>query len=149
MYGIGKTTLLRVLEKGRTLSLMGEVVEEAEIVEEAAEFAKACYGAADAASMSEARYRVWLRKTGQKKVTAAPCLKSLPPINRRRLHSERQKSPISKRPYGSWPFILIRPLKQDGTHATSGRRGMKAERLLHQGTSMGRASNRHRRKYWK
>ena len=50
-------------------ALIDEVVEE---VKDSQQCDK------EARNLPEARYRVWIRRTGQKKVTAAPSLKSLP-----------------------------------------------------------------------
>jgi hypothetical protein len=80
MFGIGKATGLRSLIKGMNLIKLGNVQETWEdIVLEATNFVGDCYGSKGKRTMSQIRYGTWQTKTGNRKVTTAPKLRSLPP----------------------------------------------------------------------
>ena len=52
----------------------------------------ACYGAQKSASMSAARYDLWLLKLSKKTASAAPPLRSLPPTSEAlRVHAKREQ----------------------------------------------------------
>lgn len=81
-YGVGKASVIKMLEKGSTLEKIGETnVEIQDVIDEATSFVAACYGRKCDGSMSDVRYDVWLAKTGNKKATKTPQLRSLPPTS--------------------------------------------------------------------
>ena len=78
MFGVGKATVVKVLLQGHRLNKLGESEANIdEVIEEATAFPAACYGSRVKESMSKLRYRMWLIKMAEKKVTATPKLKSL------------------------------------------------------------------------
>ncbi|MEL7308361.1 MAG: hypothetical protein AAGK05_11175 [Pseudomonadota bacterium] len=80
-YGIGKTTVLKVLQSGLSLSLLGHVdASFSSVLKQATDFLIACYGLKSCSTMSQARLRAWATKTG-KGYTSTPRLCSLPPTS--------------------------------------------------------------------
>ena len=107
IYGIGKARVLKVLNSGKALKLLGaEDVHIDEVVAEATSFISTCYGIKHAGDMSEIRYSVWLMKMANTKISSAPKLRSLPPTSRafqehvRRAHYQTMiwKSSLSSSP---------------------------------------------------
>lgn len=57
-FGIGKGTLIRVLQAGHSLSHLGRLESSLQaVIKQAAEFMLVCYGHSNCASMSEAHFR--------------------------------------------------------------------------------------------
>ena len=80
LYGIGKTTVLKVLKSGVELERLGCLEESMTSIEtECVKFMSACYGLKSEESMTSARYKVWSTKMANCKLNAAPELKVLPP----------------------------------------------------------------------
>ena len=81
IYGIGKKTAIKVLQKNKIkLKHIGNVDSSLDdVVEEATNFVGACYGVKGAVDMSEVRYKLWRKKTEGGKLTSAPNLPSIPP----------------------------------------------------------------------
>ena len=81
MWGIGKVSVVKVLDKGiHTLEKVGDVHESMpDIIKECTDFVAACYGCKPLKDMSDVRYQTWLNKTGKRKICKTPDLKSLPP----------------------------------------------------------------------
>lgn len=78
MWGVGKGAAMKTIEKGHTLPNVGDMRANIQsVIDEASYFVSACYGFVG--SLSEARYKLWISKTGRRKVTRVPELKSLPP----------------------------------------------------------------------
>ena len=62
--------------------LLGDLdADIGDVVKEASTFIAACYGLGGVASMTKARYKVWLRKTGRKGIQKVPELKTIPCTN--------------------------------------------------------------------
>ncbi|XP_078661436.1 uncharacterized protein LOC144905583 [Branchiostoma floridae x Branchiostoma belcheri] len=88
-FGVGKSTVIKVLTSGVELHKLGVLSEDmGDIIEEATAFMAACYGVKSVVgsheccrffNMSEVRGEVWRRRMGSKTVTKAPDLRSLPP----------------------------------------------------------------------
>lgn len=80
LFGIGKTTVIKVLKSKRTLTKLG-VTEElmSNIAYEATKFIAACYGFPNEEDMTSLRYVVWSNKMSNNKLNSAPHLKVLPP----------------------------------------------------------------------
>ena len=80
LYGIGKTTVLKVLKTGAVLEKLGCLDESmTDIERECVTFMSACYGLKSEHSMTSTRYKLWSSKMGNCKLNAPPELKSLPP----------------------------------------------------------------------
>ncbi len=80
-YGIGKGTVLKTVQSGYSLSLLGQPEAPiAEVIEQATKFMIACYGQKECDTMSSARLKAWATKTG-KGYTSIPKLCSLPPTS--------------------------------------------------------------------
>jgi len=80
MWGIGKATALKQMRLGHLLPSLGDPEAEMnEVVSEATRFIGACYGSKQTSNMSAIRYDVWSSKMSNKKITAAPKVKTLPP----------------------------------------------------------------------
>ena len=58
----------------------GDIARPEEAVSEAERFIRLCYGHADCATMTEARYQAWTQKV-TKAIAKAPKLESLPPTS--------------------------------------------------------------------
>ena len=80
-HGIGKGKMLKAVQTGKcSLSLLGdENADMKDIVNQATAFMCRCYNVPNAATMTEARIKVWLTKTGKKSALKVPKLCSLPP----------------------------------------------------------------------
>lgn len=79
-FGIGKGKVLKALNDGHSLSLLGDPSAElSEVIQQASQFMTACYGQAKCSSTTEARLRVWASKMG--KCSQMPKLCSLPPTD--------------------------------------------------------------------
>lgn len=80
-HGIGKGKMLKAVQTGKcSLSLLGNVhADMQDITKQAAAFMCRCYNVPNAATMTEARIKVWLSKTGRKSASKVPKLCSLPP----------------------------------------------------------------------
>lgn len=77
-FGIGKATVLKMLRSGHSLDLLGAPGHTMEsVIQQATCFISACYGQTNCSTMSEARLKVWLSKTG--KGLSTPKLCTLPP----------------------------------------------------------------------
>ena len=80
LWGIGKGTILKQLTDGRQLKSLGDLdADIPDVISEATAFYAACYGSHATEDMSAIRFDVWSSKMANKKLTAAPELKSLPP----------------------------------------------------------------------
>ena len=79
MFGVGKRTVLKVLQKGLKLQHLGDPCADLEdILLESSRFITACYGW-KRSDFSKIRYELWLVKTSKQKLASTPNLKSLPP----------------------------------------------------------------------
>ena len=68
LYGIGKPTVVRVLQKGLKLSKLWQMgADMHDIIDESTVFIASCYGSSITGSMSDIRYRIWLKKMGTEK----------------------------------------------------------------------------------
>ncbi|KAI8496657.1 corticospinal neuron axon guidance through spinal cord [Branchiostoma belcheri] len=77
-FGVGKSTVIKVLTSGVELHKLGVLSEDmGDIIEEATAFMAACYGVKSVvtSNMSEVRGEVWCRRMGRKYVTKAPDLR--------------------------------------------------------------------------
>lgn len=84
LFGIGKTTIVKVLKSGPSLSSLGNIVSDIDIVlEESSRFICQCYmfGSVNGGTMSDFRYQIWTHKMARKNITSAPELKSIPPTS--------------------------------------------------------------------
>jgi len=80
LWGIGKSTVIKVLKKGCTLESLGNPNGDIEDITAAATvFAAKCYGSSVQGTMSDVRFDMWKKTTAKKKLTAKPKLKALPP----------------------------------------------------------------------
>ena len=69
-----------VLGKGYTLRKMGDTEADIySVISEATRYVCVCYGFDG--NLSEARYKLWVSKTGKRTVTRVPELKALPPTS--------------------------------------------------------------------
>ena len=83
-FGVGKSTVIKVLKSGVELQKLGVLTEDiGDIIEEATAFMAACYGVQSlvTSNMSEVRGEIWSRRMGRKNVSKAPELKSLHLLN--------------------------------------------------------------------
>jgi len=82
LFGVGKSTAIKMLQASQTLECLGELdAPMSTIIDEATKFIAKCYGCTTTADMSDTRVQVWSRKMGRKNMTAAPKLKTLPPTS--------------------------------------------------------------------
>lgn len=80
LYGIGKQTVVRVLQKGLKLSKVGQIgTDMHDIIDESTTFIASCYGSSITGSMSDIRYRMWLKNMGTGKKNKTMKLCALPP----------------------------------------------------------------------
>ena len=80
LYGIGKGTVLKVVNSNVKLNTLGQTTEDLDtILRDATKFIACCYGSRENKSMSDARYEVWTTKMANKRIKTAPPLKTLPP----------------------------------------------------------------------
>ena len=80
LWGIGKGTVVKYLMEGYQLKNLGHLdADLSNVISEATSFLAACYGSKERASMTAVRFDVWSQKIANKKLTAAPQLKALPP----------------------------------------------------------------------
>ena len=83
-HGIGKTTVIKVLQSGFQFESVGDPAADiGMVVKEATRFIAACYNVPinPEDTMTDVRYRVWVSKTGRKGARVQPKLKSLPPTS--------------------------------------------------------------------
>ena len=81
LYGIGKGKVLKTLKSNYSLDKLGVLQEPIEeVINQATLFMTACYGCVDT-DMTAARVKVWAAKLGNKRLTSAPPLMSLPPTS--------------------------------------------------------------------
>jgi len=80
-HGIGKTKMLKTIQTNKcSFSLLGDLNATVEdITKQATAFMCRCYNSPYAATMTEARIKAWLTKTGRKSASKLPKLCSLPP----------------------------------------------------------------------
>ncbi len=79
-FGVGKGKMLKVLKKGVSVDMIGDIQADwSDVMEQATKFTAACYGQPKATSMSEARVSVWTSQIGKTGMTRVPKLASLPP----------------------------------------------------------------------
>ena len=79
-FGIGKGKMLKVLQKGISVDMIGNIhADWSDVMGQATNFTAACYGQPKATSMSEARVNVWTAQIGKPGMTRVPKLASLPP----------------------------------------------------------------------
>ncbi|MCP3901341.1 MAG: hypothetical protein GY707_16680 [Desulfobacteraceae bacterium] len=71
---------MNTLNKDYSLHLLGTSDEMINIEKESARFIAMCYREQNATDMSEVRYKIWKKRTGNKKASSAPRLKSLLPM---------------------------------------------------------------------
>ncbi len=77
-FGIGNAVYSKTLRSGHSLNLLGAPGHSIEyVIQHAPTFISACYGQTNCSTMSEARFKVWLSKTG--KASSTPKLCTLPP----------------------------------------------------------------------
>ena len=70
LYCIGKPTVVRVLQKGLKLSKFWQRgADMHDIIDESTAFIASCYGSSITGSMSDIRYRMWLKKWELKRRT--------------------------------------------------------------------------------
>ena len=74
LWGIGKATALKILNKGHQMSLLGTNVDLNRIVNESTQFIAQCYGRKVKDDMSRVWYHVWLTKTAMKTAKCTPKL---------------------------------------------------------------------------
>lgn len=80
LWGIGKGTVVKCLMMGYQLKNLGHLDSDfSDVISEATSFLAACYGSKERDNMTAVRFDIWSQKMGNKKLTAAPQLKSLPP----------------------------------------------------------------------
>ena len=80
LWGIGKGTVVKCLMGGYQLKNLGHLDSDfSDVISEATSFLAACYGSKERDNMTAVRFDIWSQKMGNKKLTAAPQLKSLPP----------------------------------------------------------------------
>ena len=80
-HGIGKSTVLKMIKSGLSLSLLGDTnASMCDILEQSSLFISACYGVSNSTIMSETRRKVWATKIGNKCTTITK-LCALPPTN--------------------------------------------------------------------
>ena len=79
LWGIGKGTVVKCLMGGYQLKNLGHLSYFSDVISEATSFLAACYGSKERDNMTAVRFDIWSQKMGDKKLTAAPQLKSLPP----------------------------------------------------------------------
>ena len=83
IWGIGKSTVVKALKTGLTLSKLGCLQEPmVDVISEATKFISACYGYPGETSMTDLRFKVWSNKMGNCKLNLAPDLKVLPPTSK-------------------------------------------------------------------
>ena len=69
-----------MLDGGYQLKNLGHLDSDfSDVISEATSFLAACYGSKERDNMTAVRFDIWSQKMGNKKLTAAPQLKSLPP----------------------------------------------------------------------
>jgi len=69
-----------MLEGGYQLKNLGHLdLDFLDVISEATSFLAACYGSKERDNMTAVHFDIWSQKMGNKKLTAAPQLKSLPP----------------------------------------------------------------------
>jgi hypothetical protein len=79
-FGVGKGKMLKVLKKGVSLDMFGNIgADWTDVMQVATKFIAACYGQPKATSMSEARIGVWTAQIGKPGMARVPKLTSLPP----------------------------------------------------------------------
>ena len=80
-HGIGKGKMLKTVQTGKcSLSLLGDVnADMKDVTKQATAFMCMCYNVSNATTMTDARIKVWLSKTGRKSASKVPKLCSLPP----------------------------------------------------------------------
>ena len=70
----------KMLDGGYQLKNLGHIDSDfSYVISEATSFLAACYGSKERDNMTAVRFVIWSQKMGNKKLTAAPQLKSLPP----------------------------------------------------------------------
>jgi hypothetical protein len=80
-YGIGKNKAIKVLKRGHSLSLVGDLhADLCDMKLQASKFMAACYGASKCNTTSEARVKLWADKVGSA-TSQLPKLCSLPSTN--------------------------------------------------------------------
>ena len=80
LNGIGKVTMLKMLQKGMKIERLGNrSANFQDVLSEATKFVASCYGKSSQDQMSEVRYEVWLHRMSNKSSKQAVKLKSLPP----------------------------------------------------------------------
>ncbi|KAL8583211.1 hypothetical protein ACOMHN_053724 [Nucella lapillus] len=79
-HGIGKGKMWKTVKGGKcSLNLLGDLSADIDaVVYQATQFMCACYGIDDATSMTGARVKVWMARTGKKTAAKMPKLCSLP-----------------------------------------------------------------------
>lgn len=82
-HGIGKSKMLKCVKTMQcSLSLLGNINAKMEdVIQQATAFVCRCYNITNAKTMTEARIKVWITKTGQKAASKVPKLCSLPPTS--------------------------------------------------------------------
>ena len=80
LWGIGKGTVVNNLKKGYQLTKLGVLETDIlDVILEATLFFAGCYGSKTKEGMTKIRFDVWSQKMANKKLTAAPELKTLLP----------------------------------------------------------------------
>ena len=79
IWGIGKSTVVKVLKSESALHKLGRIQESVtEVISEATKFISACYGFAGETNITNLRFKVWSNKMEKCKVNSAPDLRALP-----------------------------------------------------------------------
>ena len=78
-FGIGKATVLKVLNNGKSVKQLGMAdVDMVDVISEAQSFMSMCYNVENDGNMSETQYKVWLARMAKVNICSAPKLRSLP-----------------------------------------------------------------------
>ena len=81
-WGIGKAKVVKVLQTGTQMDLLGNVAANIpDTIKEATTFMAACYGHPDVDNLASLRFKVWKGKTRRASLVSSPKLMSLPPTS--------------------------------------------------------------------
>ncbi|KAK2147615.1 hypothetical protein LSH36_544g03002 [Paralvinella palmiformis] len=81
-----------------------------DVIEESGRFIAACYGSHERTNMSAIRYDIWTSKMANKKLTAVPQLKTLPPTTEvfgEHVHRAHSRVVIWRKLFSKIRLILI------------------------------------------
>ena len=82
-HGIGKMRVWKAVKNDKcSLSMLGDLTADMDaLVSQATKFMSNCYGVNKVDSMTDARVKVWISKTGKKTLSKMPKICSLPPTS--------------------------------------------------------------------